>query len=684
MALQKQNLERTVSAQESLPGARSPTTPATTGPAALVAPTTWPPLAETQRSIRQLTGVLLGDPRKPLGALVAAVTELHSGAMIEAVDILERLSTVEAGQQPGLALRATGLEATILRVLAATQQNLDRVERHRQVSDLLALLDALVNGQEDLLKRTKPLAAAAQPASTELIGKQDRLSGDVNDFTQACQREVERLQKTEADFTKLILQVAAGCQQRAVAADMLRAAEQLEAKKPAAALPLQEHALAALKEFQTLLNQWRVADAKKTMEEVRQVVADSKERFAKLVKLQAKIVDTMRAVQAQKDLSKADADDFMEELKALKANIKDAALKIADDLHIFPELPVGNTLVADIQQVFEETKQVPGSESAPAKELGLQKEDFILANMEGIKERFDDMEMWLTAKPDNTKRLTENFDRTEMPKMATLDLPKELDDMIGDLMKQEDKVREKSDDSATNQAIPDMPMGWDVMEGELSTFSAKGKSGNDRPDHKEQDGRSLVGRQGEANGETVAGSGKINEGDNKIENRMTRDSAQAGHVAEEDHAEAKATGGGKMSGWADQFGMAGQGPRRDSNLPPSLIGLQAMLRRNAESLYARATMLHIRTGSLDEAVHAMHGAEEAMQQGAPIQRVKEFQRRASVALQRAQLDLGAGFHTDSLTTAATAPAAQDQLAGVPDEAPSDYRDLVADYFKSLN
>ncbi|NQU10193.1 hypothetical protein HQ590_05355, partial [bacterium] len=300
-----------------------------------------------------------------------------------------------------------------------------------------------------------------------------------------------------------------------------------------------------------------------------------------------------------------------------------------------------------------------------------------------IKERLDDMEAWLTAAPDATKRLAETFDQAEMPKMAVIPLPEELEDVIGELMEQQEEITEESDDSATNQAVPDIPAGWDTVEGEWSVFSGKGKSGNERPEHRDQDGRSLVGREGMSDGETVAGSGKINEGDENIETRRTQDSAQAGRVEEEDHAEAKATGGGKQSGWGEGRGMPGEGPRRDSDMAPSELGLQEMLRRDAEAVYARASALHIRTGNLDDAVVAMRDAEQALRDKRPIQQVREFQRRAMAALQRTQADLNAGFSAEGLQAGPRGSGLTDQLAGVPEEAPSGYRDLVAEYFKSL-
>jgi hypothetical protein len=345
---------------------------------------------------------------------------------------------------------------------------------------------------------------------------------------------------------------------------------------------------------------------------------------------------------------------------------------------------VGNELVADVNQIYEEIQQVAGSESNPATELGLQKEDWILDALAAAGKRADDLEMWLMSQPDNTKRDTEAFDKQELPQIPLITLPSEFNDIIGDLLDQEKKEEEKSDDSATNQGTSQNPLnGWGIAEGEFANYAAQGKSGNERPDHKEQDGKSLVGRQGMSDGETAAGSGKINEGDNNIEKRMTQDSMQSGQVQEEGHAEAKATGGGKMGGYGDELGMAGNGPRRDTQAAGNDAGWQAMLRRNADALYAKASLSHLRTGSLDEAARYMREAEVAIQKGLPIREVREFQRKAVAALKRTQAELQAGNATQ-IGTGASQQNTQDQMAAAADDSPPAYRDLVSEYFKSLS
>lgn len=674
--LQKSNLKKTAVLN---------TAPAATNAAQ------WQAAAKAQTVILNLAGRLITNPRKPLGALTESVRMLYRGAMRQVIDVLERIPQVEPGKKPALSQRALTLETRILRILTRADDGIDKVQRHREVTGLMVLLDALVKGQETTLTKTKAGVAKPDLLGTALVQKQDRLATDTGTFVQSCRSESQTQSANDKAFSDLLARIADGVANKKVSANMLRAAEQLQNKAPAQAMPLQTKALTVLKEFQKLLNDWRVENTEKTMAEFRNALQTASKKIDKLAKIEAKVLDAVREIKRQKNKDNKETDaleELAEELNAIDKNTEDSLLKIATDLQIFPELPVGNDLVEDVFQVYEDFKQTAGSEKTLATELGLQKEDFYLDKIEAMKdtkERMDEMEMWLESTPDAKKRNTENFDLQEMPKYPIIPMASEMEDIIGELLEQEEEIGKEADDSATNQGTADMEAGWGIREGETVNYSAKGKSGNEAPDHKEQDGRSNIGRQGMSDGETAAASGKINAGDDQIEKRMTQDTSQSGQVQEDGHAEAKATGGGKQSGYGDELGMAGSGPRRDSKITQgSELGLQAMLRRNAQAIYARAQLSHVRTGSLDEAIRHMRQAETAIANGAPIRQVREFQRMAVVALKKTQTEIGADVIT-KVDWDATAPALEDdQLAGARDEAPANYRELVSEYFKTLS
>ncbi|MBU4285603.1 MAG: hypothetical protein KKD76_01735 [Verrucomicrobia bacterium] len=651
-------------------------------------PAEWQNTARAQQVIRQIAGLLIADPKKPLGTLTEPVRKLHLGTMAEVIDVLTRIPGAEPAKKPVLSKRAIMLETRILQVLTSTEAGVDTVKRNQEITGLLGQLDELVKGQDSALVQTKASVTNAAKLSTALVDKQDRLANDLTEFVQACRKDATTLTASDMAFSKLLVQIADGCESNNLTALMLKAAECLQNKQPTLAIPPQRKTLAVLTEFQKLLNGWRIQDATKKAADMREALQAASKKMDKLIELESKSADAIRETLRQEDKSKKPLDDLEEEYEELHEQMKDSLMEIATDLQIFPELPVGNDLVQDVFQVFEEVKQKLGSDKAAVVEIGLQKEDFYLDGLDALKDtkkRIDDTECWLPAGPDARKALTENFDQMEMPKIPVIPMPSEMEDIIGELAEQEEELAKKSDDSATNQGVADGVMGWDIAEGETVSYAAKGKSGNAPPDHKEQDGRSNIGRAGMSDGETAAGSGKIHEGDKNIDKRMTQDSSQSGQVQEDGHSKAKATGGGKSSGYGDELGMAGSGPRRDSKITQgSELGLQTMLKRNAQALYARSELSHVRTGSLDEAIRWMQQAEDAIAKGYPIQQVREFQRNAVTALKKSQTELGGAVMESADASASAAPPIDDQLAGVRDEAPTAYRELVSEYFKSLS
>ncbi|MDD5677341.1 MAG: hypothetical protein PHW60_05025 [Kiritimatiellae bacterium] len=683
---QRENLEKTTSLETALQPARSAAQGDAVG---TVKPSEWRDAAQAQQVIRSIAGQLIADPKKPLGTLTAPVRKLYLGMMTEVIDVLTRIPGAETTQKLVLARRAILLETQILRVLTGTESAVDTVKRNQEITGLLGQLDALVKGQGSALAQTKAGVTNAAALNTALVDKQDRLAGELTEFVQSCRKDATTLTASEMEFSKFLTLIADGCESNKLAALMLKAAECLQNKQPDLAIPPQARTLTSLMEFQKLLNNWRIQAATQKTADACEALQEASKKMDKLLELESKSVDAIRETLRQEDKSKKATNDLEEEYVELHEQMKESLLQIATDLQIFPELPVGNDLVTDVFQVFEEVKQKIGSDKfGIAARKGWQKEDFYLESteaMQNTKKRLDDVESWLRDQPKTTKNDFENFDQQEMPKVPIIPLASEMEDIIGDLLKQEESIAKEKADSALNLLNPDSEMGADIMEGLTASYSAKGKSGNTTPDHREQDGRSIVGRKGMANGETSAGSGKINEGDENIEKRMTQDAAQSGQVQEDGHSEAKATGGGKGAGYGDELGMSGSGPRRDSKIKQgSEVGLQAMLKRNAQALYARSELSHVRTGSLDEAILWMQKAEDAIAKGYPIQQVREFQRRAVASLKKTQTELGGAAMESADSAAPGAPPLDDQLAGVRDEAPAAYRELVSEYFKSLS
>ena len=73
-----------------------------------------------------------------------------------------------------------------------------------------------------------------------------------------------------------------------------------------------------------------------------------------------------------------------------------------------------------------------------------------------------------------------------------------------------------------------------------------------------------------------------------------------------------------------------------------------------------------------------------MRKGLPIREVHEFQRKAVAALKQTKAELQPGMTAQQIQQGRAATASDTQLASATDEAPPAYRDLVAEYFKTLS
>jgi hypothetical protein len=648
----------------------------------------WKGAAEVQTKIRSIVHELLVNPLKPLGNLMPAVQKLYVNQMVLAVDALQSIPAADPKKKAVLAGEAVVLETTILKHLSSAVTAQDEAKIERSVTGLSALLESLLRNQGAALKQTLATLESKAKATTQLVDSQDKIGTEMANFLAACTQEAAQAAQTDAALAGTIERTVAKAGELKIRNDMVIAAERLEQNQCVEAVPLEERALSGLKVLQGMLDQIKMQEEAEKRELLTEAVKQAKEKLEKIEALNEKIKEAMEQVKGQKNKDDQKMDEMEEEYSELKANLKDALLEIPNDLHIFTELNVANDLVEDVFSVFQEIEQQEGSEQDGAdkvQEVAFAKEDKLLAQMGEAKKRLDAMEMWLAEKPDALKVTTEAHDKAEMPEsgIALAELAAAAQDLLGDLLEEDKKAAKEADDSATNHAMPDITPGGEVAEGDISSFAAQGKSGNQTPDHKEQDGRSNVGRQGMAVGETAAGSGTIGEGDKDIEARRTEEPMQSGKVDLAGEADTKATGGGKLgTGKADGKGMSGGAERVDSMEAGSNEGMAALMARQADALYAKASMKNVRVDSLQAAAHELRQASDAVAKG-NIEQMREFRKMAISSLSRAATNLSAA-PSGAMEAKGTAGALGSMVESGPDQAPPKYRGKVAEYYKALN
>jgi hypothetical protein len=260
------------------------------------------------------------------------------------------------------------------------------------------------------------------------------------------------------------------------------------------------------------------------------------------------------------------------------------------------------------------------------------------------------------------------------------DLPDTLEDIVGDLVEQSEKVAEEAQDTTSNTGLPDMTMGWDIADGTIPSWAAKGKSGNAKPNDNEMPGRSGSGRQGQASGEMVGDTLKALEGAD-VAVRRTNDGFQAGQVREEEPGamDAKATGGGKVGGVSNKKGMAGDAPARNELQYRELARQVTDLKSNAETVYSRAKLLRLPTGELDLAILELDTALRRLDDGDMLGFAQSQQRVVKQLKQTHGLLAG-----KTVVEGATNTDRSEQIAGATREpVPKEYEQSVADYMRRI-
>jgi len=652
----------------------------------------WNKTASQQNQIRTLTKKLLNNPVKPLGTLTGSIQKLYLNEMQEAVTLLSAIPRAPLPRKSKNAARAVIVEESILRQLTRAQSAASTAKVDRRLSGLTSMLKKLITGQTSVLKQTQETVQRKSTPGGALIDAQDDLAADLTEFVDACKREAGEVQANDAAYAKVITELAHRCESNKIRNDMIMAAEHLDENRAVAAVPLETAALTKLKDLDTMLNAVASQEREADMEAMIAGVEQAKEKLSRIKELHKRMLDAMELAREQKDKSEDDRADMMEEdFEEMVLNTKESLLEVPTDLHVFMDLNVANDVVEDVFSVFQEVEQVfddkdeTNADENKVKELAFAKEEELLDAMEEAEGRIDDLEKWLGDKAEKNKVTTETLDQEEMPEegIALGAVAAAVEDLIGDLLEEDEEEAAEADDGATTHAVPDIQTGGELAEGNISSFAAKGKSGNQTPDHKEQDGRSNVGRQGMSIGETAAGSGTIGEGDKNIEERRTSDPTQSGQVNLDGEADTKATGGGKLAtGKADNFGMGGGVKRMDSNEAGSWEGMAALMARQADAAFAKASMKNIRVDSLKEAAHHLRQSGDAVSKG-NIRQMKEFRKLAMASLQKAQAQLEAG-PASGFAVESSPGVLGDVIDSGPDLAPVKYRDEVADYYKLLN
>ena len=396
-----------------------------------------------------------------------------------------------------------------------------------------------------------------------------------------------------------------------------------------------------------------------------------------------------RVIEALEDLKHAKPDDYTDEQLKLQEQLKtieDQWSKFlqekSTELDKVPEQVFSDpTLLKELRTIYEEVDLAADELSKPGVRIDVTEEQ-VREGLELASELTHQLESWLMNESDKTKwNLEEPSEPYDVP---YADLPDELEDIIGDLIREEEELAEDMEDvsSSWTDSI-DAGAGWDTADGPISNMSAKGKTGNTLPNSTEISGRSGEGRQGKSNGEFV-GDTAIGKGGRRTPTRNTGDPYENATVDDQmEQPTGGATGGGKRSG-AGGEGLPGHVPPDVQVKMASLSGKQADLIVKGEQILHQLAKFNYNADKMRETLKMMRALNYSM---------RNFRYTDLVGVHRQVVeDLKTGrelfrheYRTRREEEAAVPPKVRRLLHdSMETEFPELYGDLLREYYKAIS
>jgi hypothetical protein len=193
------------------------------------------------------------------------------------------------------------------------------------------------------------------------------------------------------------------------------------------------------------------------------------------------------------------------------------------------------------------------------------------------------------------------------------DLPSELEDLVGELATSEDEMRPEVEDIGSYLNSLDHTAGV-IADGTISSTSAKGKTGDQRPEDNIIQGRSGAGRSGMADGQIVESVAKALQGNEyNLRERTSNTPLESGQVKDEDtKAQTGGTGLGKTTDGTTMFGVGGNLPAKVLDMLKTTTARQIEIRRAAQDIAPKLKSHNLPTAELEQSITAMKAVEDAL------------------------------------------------------------------------
>ena len=335
------------------------------------------------------------------------------------------------------------------------------------------------------------------------------------------------------------------------------------------------------------------------------------------VKEQKNIMEKRQMVldQPPEDFSEED-EQVLEDLAIDQSKLAEILSNVVNDLSNMNLLDFGDTQMVESMKSVHEKAEELADKAEEAAEMRQARQDAYRLETEAVE-----MAKELMINCEATMGFYDNIQFVaEIPEdeqlMAPLaELPSELEDLVGDLITSEEEMRPEVEDIGSYLNSLDHTAG-PIADGTISSTSAKGKTGDQRPEDNVLEGRSGAGRSGMSDGQLVESVAKdLDQNEYALRERVSNTPLEAGQVDDQDVGAATGgTGLGKTTDSTTQFGVGGKLPPKVLEMMRETLETQQEIRQASEEVVTKLKRHNLSATDLEISIQSMQRLEESLRQ----------------------------------------------------------------------
>ena len=346
-----------------------------------------------------------------------------------------------------------------------------------------------------------------------------------------------------------------------------------------------------------------------------ETLANTVKELDEFIEQQKGIMEKREMVQDQppEDFTEED-EELLEDLAIDQSKLAEVLDNVVNDLSNMNLLDFGdNQMTESMTSLYEDANEL-ADKAEEAAEMRQARQDAYRLETEAVE-----MAEELMINCEATLGVYDNIQFVaEIPEDEQLvaplaELPAELEDLVGDLITQEEEMRPEVEDIGSYLNSLDHTAG-PVADGTISSTSAKGKTGDQRPEDNVLEGRSGAGRSGMSDGQLVEPVAKdLDQNEYGLRERVSNTPLEDGQVEDQDVGAATGgTGLGKTTDATTEFGMGGKLPPKVLEMMKETLENQENIRRSSEDVVAQLKRYNLSVTDLEVSIEAMKKVEESI------------------------------------------------------------------------